>query len=119
MKCDRCNKTIKAGEERTIRGQTLCEDCCMVVLSPIKACDPWAVYNAKSFSKDSKSTVELTEDQSKILSALKKTGGATPQTIMGMLQLEPEDFERTFATLRHMEKARAEIREGKKILCLW
>lgn len=36
-----------------------------------------------------------------------------------MLQLKSEEFERIFATLRHMEKARAELRDGKKILCLW
>jgi hypothetical protein len=36
-----------------------------------------------------------------------------------MTQLAPEAFEREFATLRHMEMARAELRDGKKILCLW
>ena len=36
-----------------------------------------------------------------------------------MLQMTPGDVEREFATLRHMEKARAQLREGKKILCMW
>jgi hypothetical protein len=119
MKCDKCGGTIPEGEERTLRGQTLCEDCLVVLLSPVKTCDPWAVHSAKSFSDQTGSKIELTQNQSAILAALKETGGATSQTIMEMTQLAPEVFEREFATLRHMEMARAALRNGKKILCLW
>jgi hypothetical protein len=119
MKCDKCGGTIPEGEERSLRGQTLCEDCLVVLLSPVKACDPWAVHSARSFSDQIRSKIDLTSTQSAILAALKKTGGAPAQTIMEMTQLAPEAFEREFATLRHMEMARAELRDGKKILCLW
>ena len=54
MKCERCGDHIQENDEREFHGQMICEDCYMVALSPAKACDPWAVYNAKSFSeKDS------------------------------------------------------------------
>ena len=119
MKCDKCKEDIEEGEERELHGQTLCEDCYIDTLSPAKACDPWAVYTAKSFSKEHGSNVEITETQSKILQILKETGGTEPKIILERLQIKPSDLEREVATLRHMEKVRGELREGRKILCLW
>ncbi len=52
MKCDRCSAQIESGEEMEYLGQVLCEDCYMDVFSPAKACDPWAVYTAKSMRDD-------------------------------------------------------------------
>jgi len=36
-----------------------------------------------------------------------------------MLQMELAEVKREFATLRHMEKARGEMRDNKTVLCLW
>lgn len=119
MRCERCGENVKEGEERKLYGQTLCEDCYMDTLSPPKACDPWAVHSAKSFSKGEGSNVEVTETQSKILQILKETGGVEPRIISERLQIKPFDLEREIATLRHMEKVKGALREGKKILCLW
>ena len=119
MRCDRCNAKIEVGEERELHGQTLCEDCYIDALSPAKACDPWAVYCAKSFSPENGSGVQITETQSKILRILEKTGGAEPKDLSEKLQIKPSELEREIATLRHMEKVRGELREGKKYLCLW
>jgi len=122
MKCCKCNEDIQEDEKRELYGQILCEDCYLDRLSPAKACDPWAVYAAKSFLKQEKSNAniaELTGIQSKILQILKDTNGLEPEELMTRLQIKPSDFEREFSTLRHMEKARAEMRDGKKILCLW
>jgi hypothetical protein len=119
MRCDRCKEDIEEGEDRELHGQTLCEDCYIDTLSPAKACDPWAVYSAKSFSKEDGSNIKITETQSKILQILKETGGVKPRIISERLQIKPSDLEREIATLRHMEKVRAELREGEKVLCLW
>ena len=119
MRCDRCKENIEKGEERQLHGQTLCEDCYIDMLSPAKACDPWAVYSAKSLSKEDGSDVEVTDAQAKILQILKETGGAESRIICERLQIKPSDLEREIATLRHMEKVRGEIREGKKIIRLW
>jgi hypothetical protein len=35
------------------------------------------------------------------------------------LQIKPSDLERELASLRHMEKVRGELRDGKKIVRLW
>jgi len=122
MKCDRCGVGIKDGEEREHLGKTLCEDdCYMDVLSPAKACDPWAVYSAKSFERHSGGKVTLTEIQSEILRILEETGGIEPAELFERLegQLTPSQLEREVATLRHMEKLRAEKREGKVFIRPW
>ena len=119
MRCAKCKENIEKGDEHELHGQTLCEDCYIDGLSPAKACDPWAVYSAKSFSTAGESGIQFTETQSKILQILKDTGGIEPDKLIQRLQLKPSDLESAFSTLRHMEKARAELREGKKIFRLW
>jgi len=119
MKCEKCGDIVGEQDSKEFHGQIICEDCYIDALSPAKACDPWAVYSAKSFSQKEGSKTDITETQSKILQILKETGGAEPKTISERLQISPSDLEREIATLRHMEKLRAEIRDGKKLFCLW
>jgi len=35
------------------------------------------------------------------------------------VQIKPADLEREVAALRHMEKLKGELRDGKKFLILW
>ena len=121
MKCDRCHAAIEPGEERDHLGQTLCEDCYMDALSPVRACDPWAVHSAKSFAEHSGGTVTLTPVQSDILRILKETGGLEPPVLLRQLggRLTPRELEREFSTLRHMEKVRGEKKGDRVVLRLW
>ena len=119
MKCDTCHEAIEPGEQREFKGKTLCEDCHMIALSPPKACDPWAVYNAKSFSNDEVVNLHLTDRQSGILNMLKETGGSEPHAIGQALGISEPDIDQEIATLRHMEKVSGELRDGKKIIRLW
>jgi len=119
MQCDKCKEAIKEGEQRALHGRNLCEDCYMDALSPARTCDPWAVHSAKSFSKDEKFNSAFTETQSNILKILSDSGGAEPEVIVDQLKIKQSDFERDLAALRHMEKIRAELRDGKKFICLW
>lgn len=119
MICDKCQDNIEKGEERELHGRTLCEDCYMDTLSPPKACDPWAVHSAKSFPKDGGAATRVTETQSRILEVLEETGGAEPWVLLERLKMKPSDLEREIAALRHMEKVRGELRDGKKIIRLW
>ena len=121
MKCDRCHATIEAGEEKGHLEQTLCEDCYMDALSPVRACDPWAVHSAKSFEKHSGGVGTLTPIQSEILDILKQSGGIEPSALLRQLscKLSPKELERQFATLWHMEKARAEKRDDQIVWRLW
>lgn len=119
MKCEKCGEVIPEGDERDVHDRTVCEDCYLDSLSPAKACDPWAVFCAKSFSDGKNSAPALSENQSDILKMLRETGGSGMQTISEQLGIKPTDLEREIATLRHMEKVRGELRNGEKIIRLW
>ena len=121
MECDRCQGKIEPGDEKQHLGQTLCEDCYMDALSPVKTCDPWAVHSAKSFEKHAESAPRLTPIQYEILSILEKTGGVEPQSLLKELagKLTQKELEREFAALRHMEKARGEKRGDRIVWRLW
>lgn len=119
MKCDRCSGEIPAGDEMDHYGETLCEVCYMRALSPARACDPWAVRSAQTLSQLDNSYLALSETQTKILQVLAETGGATPEVVAQKLEISLVELGREFATLRHMEKVRGQMRDGKKIICLW
>lgn len=118
MKCEQCSQPIDETEEREMHGQVLCEDCYIDKLTPAKACDPWAVFTAKSCS-DKNGAVVLTEGQQKILEILEDTGGLPPAGLAAESGLSSADLEREIATLRHMEKVRGKLQDGEKIICLW
>lgn len=118
MKCDKCNDAIEVDEEREFHGKVLCEDCYMDALSPARTCDPWAVHSAKSLEEQT-GRVEISETQKQILQILKETGGLEPGFLVKRLQIKPSDLEREIASLRHMEKVRGELRDGKKVVRLW
>jgi hypothetical protein len=89
MKCERCGALIRTGEEMQYTGRTICEDCYMDIPSPSRACDPWAVYTAKSFPG---SDPVLTENQAKILQVLEETGGIEPARLAERLNMSLRDL---------------------------
>ena len=119
MDCERCKDVVESGEEREYAGRVLCEDCYMDALSPAKTCDPWAVHSAKSFARAGGAAPALNPLQTQILEYLLETGGVEPRQISERFQIKPADLEREIATLRHMEKIRGELREGRKVIRLW
>lgn len=120
MNCERCAKTIREDDRQVFRGQVLCEDCYMDALSPPRTCDPWAVHSAKStLTTTAGSGGDLTETQGRILAFLKETGGAAPGVMAEALGMKAADLERDIAALRHMEKVRARLQDGEKVICLW
>jgi DNA-directed RNA polymerase subunit RPC12/RpoP len=119
MKCERCGEKIPAGDEMDHYGEMLCEECYMRTLSPARACDPWAVRSAQRLSQLDDAYAALSETQTKILQVLAETGGAAPEVVAQKLEMSLPELEREFATLRHMEKVRGQMRDGQKIICLW
>ena len=121
MNCDNCSAEIEDGEERELRGRILCEDCYMDALSPAKACDPWAVLAAKTFGDDTQGAEALTGIQLEILRVLCETGGVEKDELLERIGggWTQKEIEREFATLRHMEKARAEKRGDRIFLRAW
>jgi hypothetical protein len=118
MECEKCGAAVKEGDERDYYGKTLCEDCYMDALSPTRTCDPWAVYSAKTLGEKG-SGLQVNPIQAKILDILKETGGIEPTALVDLLQITPAALEREIAALRHMEKVRGELRDGRKFVILW
>jgi DNA-binding Lrp family transcriptional regulator len=69
--------------------------------------------------KNDSSGLNLTPVQQKILEILQDEGPQEKTTLCEKLQLKEADLERELATLRHMEKIRGELKEGKKLIRLW
>jgi hypothetical protein len=118
MECQKCGQIIEAGEEREMHGQSLCEDCYLDAVSPVKACDPWAVHSAKRLEQTG-AVDQFTDLQKKILTFLKESGPARPEVVCRKLNIPPKEFEREFASLRHMEKARGEKVGDQIVVRLW
>lgn len=118
MICSRCGVNLAAGEAREHQGKTVCEDCCIDLLSVLKPCDPWAVHCAKSSLSTSGSN-PLTGRQKDILQEVKAAGGIEPGVLADRLHIPLPELERELASLRHMEKVRATLREGQKVLLPW
>ena len=102
-----------------LHGQVLCEDCYMDALSPVRACDPWAVHSAKSFVKNQAGDLELNPTQQEILDILKEAGEISLDNLAQWLKIKLVDLEREVVALRHMEKVRGGLRNGTKIIRLW
>ena len=111
MQCEKCGASIEPDEKYEHAGQTLCEDCYLDIKAAPKVCDPWAVYTAK---KEAKASLTLTSIQQKILDLIKERGEVTAQEICREVGIDEEEFRTNFATLRHMELARA-TKKGDEI----
>ena len=119
MQCERCKAFINEGEEKEFHGHMFCEDCYFDLLSPVKACDPWAVHSAKTFLKEQGHESQVNQLQKKILELLRDQGPIELDIISKHLQVKATDIERELASLRHMEKVRGELINGKRLVRIW
>jgi hypothetical protein len=112
-------KSLNGGRRHL--GKTLCEDCYMDALSPVRSCDPWSTHSAKSFEKHMADMITLTSIQSEIIHILKDTGGAGEQILLEKLddRLSPAELGRELSTLRHMEKIGGQRQGDQMIWQLW
>jgi hypothetical protein len=114
VQCTRCNRKIEKQQYYEYKGNIFCEDCYMDILSPPKACDPWAVHSAQAFLKGKDKLSTLTTLQLSIVNYIKAKKEATPEEVMESLHLKEDELRREFAALRHMEVLRA-TKNGDKI----
>ena len=75
--CARCSKKIEKHQGYEHLGKVFCEDCYLDILSPPKACDPWAVHSAKTFLEGKNKLLMLTPLQLRIANYIKESGEAT------------------------------------------
>ncbi|MEW6500852.1 MAG: MarR family transcriptional regulator [Thermodesulfobacteriota bacterium] len=120
MQCDKCQAPIPAGEEESIHGRTVCEECLMDILSPARTCDPWAVRSAQqTMATMADGVPQLTPRQERILALLAGSDGLAPDDLARQLGLKAQDVERELATLRHLEKVRGALVAGRKVFRPW
>jgi DNA-directed RNA polymerase subunit RPC12/RpoP len=117
--CVKCNKEIEKQQSYDHQGKLFCEDCYMDVLSPLKACDPWAVHSAKTFLRGKDKLSTLTPLQLKIVDYIRGKGEATIEEMVENLNLAEEVLRREFAVLRHVEVLRAAKKDGKIVYKLF
>jgi len=109
----KCGKTLEKHQCYEHQGNLFCEDCRMDILSPPKACDPWAVHSAQTFLRGKDKLSTLTPLQREIVNYVKGKGEATIEEMMGDLKLPEEALRREFAVLRHMEILKATKKRDK------
>jgi hypothetical protein len=121
MECQRCNLSLKEGEEYSLHGKVLCEDCYMYETNPPKACDPMAVASALSVRKQLGQTgsIGLNEQQRTIYETVEKHGKITKEDLSKILDIKPELLEQEFAFFRHCELLRAFRQDGKVYVTKW
>jgi len=117
--CARCGKEIEKSRGYEHLGNVYCEDCYLDILSPSKACDPWAVYSAKTFLKGKDKLSALTPQQLKLVHYIEGKKEATVEEIVAALDLPENEFKREFAVLRHMEILGATKKEGRIFYALF
>jgi len=118
MKCDGCSTPLDPADRCEHFGKTLCEDCYMEALSPVKTCDPWAAYNAQRFEVNHKETRDqLNPLQTRIIEIISREKQITPEALLDQLDkdLTRSELQREFATLKHMGRVNAK-KSGDKIL---
>ena len=117
--CARCGKKIEKHGGYEHQGNLFCEDCYMDILSPPKACDPWAVHSAQTFLKGKDKFSTLTSLQRNIVNYIREKEEATLEEMIENLNLTEEELRREFAVLRHMEILRGTKKEGKILYILF
>ena len=115
----RCDKRIEKSQCYEHQGKPFCEDCYMDILSPPKACDPWAVHSAQTFLKGKDKLSSLTPLQLKIVEFIRGKGDVAMEEIVTNLDLNEEEFRREFAVLRHMGVLRATKKREKLFYVLF
>ncbi len=104
MICARCQKDFPAEDLVAHGSQMVCEDCYMDMVSPLKACDPWAVHAAKG--QVGNGEPQLLPLQEKMVNWIREHGQTRPADLAAALGVELAELEKNFAILRHMELLR-------------
>ncbi|MCW4034200.1 MAG: hypothetical protein NWF03_02420 [Candidatus Bathyarchaeota archaeon] len=109
--CQRCGCKVSSDDQYNVNGLILCDDCYLEESSPVKACNPLAVYSAKRFEAEGGPQAEerLNEQQKAIYDYIKTKGKATPKELCNKFGLSPRELENQVAILRHLE-----LTKGKK-----
>ncbi len=108
MKCESCDIEISEAEVFRKAARNLCEDCFVEEKSVPRTCDPMAVRSAK-LTRESQGQVGadgLMPLQKEIYEYIKEKEKVSPEELMEHFNLSQQDFQKSFAVLRHCELCR-------------
>ena len=111
--CEKCGREIEEPYEHL--GRNYCGDCYLDILSPPKACDPWAVYAAKRSLRSNDKFSTLTPLPHRIVDYVKANVEVTAEDLTEHLGLTEQEFKGESAVLRHMEVLRG-TKKGSAVL---
>lgn len=111
ISCDKCKQRFPV-EECVAHGcRKVCEDCAMDLLSPAKACDPWAVKMASSSFQTKGDAIATLKGVERTLYELVVDKGGVPfEKLPELLGVTSGQVQRAYTTLRHMELLRGHRR---------
>lgn len=103
--CAGCGKETRENEYVIEDGRIICEDCYLEGHQKIKFADPMAVRSKKLFRKKHglEGAEGLTELQKELYNFIQVEGGATPEKIVKLFGLTPQETSNQLAILRHCE----------------
>ncbi len=104
--CTKCGTSLAGEEPRAYFGESLCEDCYLEAMSPIRTCDPWAVHTAKTL-KDLPGGASLSLRQQQLYDLVREKGEVPRAEAARSLGISEDELQREFAVLRHLEMLRA------------
>ncbi len=111
MNCEKCLAVMTEEESVSHSGMVVCENCAMDLMSPAKACDPWAVKMATGSFATKADAVASLQGIEKELYELIEGGGRVPsEDVHTRLGVSHEQVKRAFSVLRHMELLRGDRR---------
>ena len=91
----------------------------MDLLSPAKACDPWAVKMASSsFETEADAVATLRGLEKKLYDLVSRNGRVPFEELPGRLEVSRPELERAVSTLRHMELVRGHRRDDGGADCV-
>ncbi|MEM2045919.1 MAG: hypothetical protein QXU09_03110 [Thermoproteota archaeon] len=118
IKCQFCGQEVSIEEAYTWFGAKVCEDCYIERSSPVRLCNPWAVYSAKHTLKayGVKAEEVLTEKQRKIYNIVKARGKITLDELLEELKVPKSELESHIAIMRYLELVIEQIEKGKIVI---
>lgn len=119
ISCERCGQRFPAEDGVFHGGRTVCEDCAMDLMSPAKACDPWAVKMASgSFRTRADAVATLRGLERQLYDCVRARGRVPFEELPEILATSQVEASRAMATLRHMELIRGDRREDGGADCV-
>jgi len=114
--CANCGASLAGEDNYRHNGKSLCEDCFLDSQTISRTCDPWAVYTA---SRTGEQQGALTPMQEEIMHRIKTQGPMAVLHLCREVGITPQDLERDFTPLRHMQLLRAYRQDDQIFIALF